>query len=74
MLPQIMREISRSKCYFTSDDKFLTISVTDKNGKKWIMKSTFHFKKPNLPSMMYIFTLIVHISEIRITKKIMEQQ
>lgn len=50
MLPQIMREISRSKCYFTSaDDKFLTISVTDKNGKKVDYEIYFSLQRAKSP-------------------------
>ena len=45
-----MREISRSKCYFTSaDDKFLTVSVTDKNGEKVDYEIYFSLQKAKSP-------------------------
>lgn len=50
MLPQIMREVSRNKCYFTSaDDKFLTISLTDRCGKKVDYEIYFSLKRAKSP-------------------------
>lgn len=45
-LPNILRKIDRQKCFFTSaNDKFLTISIQDKDGKNVDYEIYFSLKK-----------------------------
>lgn len=45
-LPEIMKEVDKKKCHFTSaDDKFLTVSLLDKNGKPQDYEIYFSLQK-----------------------------